>query len=67
VAAAGRTLGAYLDSESSLAATAAVLGVHRNTVAQRVARIERLLGVSLSDPEQRLALQLACRAVQLGR
>jgi len=62
-----RTLGAYLDSESSLAETAAVLGVHRNTVAQRVARIERLLGVSLSDHEQRLALQLACRAVQLGR
>jgi PucR family transcriptional regulator, purine catabolism regulatory protein len=61
-----QTLGAYLDAESSLSETAAVLGIHRNTVAQRVARIERLLGVSLTDHEQRLALQLACRAVQVG-
>lgn len=61
-----RTLAAYLDAESSLSETAAVLGIHRNTVAQRVARIERLLGVSLTDHEQRLALQLACRAVGPG-
>ena len=33
-----RTLAAYLDAESSLAETAAVLGVHRNTVAGRVAQ-----------------------------
>ncbi|MGI4895751.1 MAG: PucR family transcriptional regulator [Janthinobacterium lividum] len=57
------TLSAYLDAESSLVETAAVLGVHRNTVAARVARIERLLRVDLTDRDQRLALQLACRAV----
>lgn len=58
-----QTLGAYLDAESSLSETATALGIHRNTVAQRVTRIERLLRVSLADHEQRLALQLACRAV----
>ncbi|WP_239154978.1 helix-turn-helix domain-containing protein [Amycolatopsis sp. FDAARGOS 1241] len=43
-----RPLAAYLDAESSLAETAAVLGVHRNTVAVRVARIGSLPGVDLS-------------------
>jgi purine catabolism regulator len=56
------TLAAYLDAESSVAETAAVLGVHRNTVADRIARVERLLGVDLADPETRLALHLATRA-----
>jgi len=56
------TLAAYLDAESSIAETAAVLGVHRNTVADRIARVERLLGVDLADPETRLALHLATRA-----
>jgi sugar diacid utilization regulator len=57
------TLTAYLDAESSLTATAAVLGVHRNTVAARVARAQELLGVELADPDERLALHLACRSV----
>ena len=57
------TLAAYLDAESSIAETAAVLGVHRNTVSDRIARVERLLGVDLSDPETRLALHLATRAL----
>ncbi|MCJ1712924.1 CdaR family transcriptional regulator [Curtobacterium sp. VKM Ac-2922] len=57
------TLAAYLDAESSVAETAAVLGVHRNTVWDRIARIERLIGVDLKDPETRLALHLATRAL----
>ncbi len=57
------TLSAYLDHESAVAPTAAVLGLHRNTVATRVQRAQELLGVDLSDPEVRLALHLACRAV----
>jgi hypothetical protein len=60
-----RTLAAYLDAESSLAETATVLGVHRNTVAARISRIEQLLGVDLSRPDERLALHLAARAVIL--
>ncbi|WIY01359.1 helix-turn-helix domain-containing protein [Amycolatopsis mongoliensis] len=61
-----RTLSAYLDAESSIAETATVLGVHRNTVAARIARIEQLLGVDLSRPDERLALHLASRAVILS-
>ena len=61
-----RTLGAYLDAESSLAETATVLGVHRNTVAARIARIEELLGIDLSRPDERLALHLAARTVILA-
>jgi PucR C-terminal helix-turn-helix domain/GGDEF-like domain len=57
------TLTAYLDAESSLTETAAVLGVHRNTVAARVAKAQELLGVELTDPDERLALHLACRSV----
>jgi sugar diacid utilization regulator len=56
-----KTLAAYLDSESSLADTAAILGIHRNTVSARITRIESLLGVDLSVPDDRLALHLACR------
>jgi plasmid maintenance system antidote protein VapI len=59
------TLSVFLDAESSMAATAAILGVHRNTVTARVARIQQLLGVDLSAPDERLALHLACRT--LGR
>lgn len=55
------TLSAYLDAESSLAETAAVLGVHRNTVAARIKRVEMLLRVELANPDERLALHLACR------
>lgn len=58
-----RTLAAYLEHESSLAATANALGIHRNTVGQRIARAEAQLGMDLDDPESRLALQLAIRAV----
>ena len=61
-----RTLGAYLDAESSVAETAAVLGVHRNTVAGRMARIQQLLTVDLADAEQRLALHLACRTMGIA-
>lgn len=61
------TLSAYLGAESSLAEAAAVLGVHRNTVSARVSRAVELLGVDLSDPDERMAIQLACRAVLTRR
>lgn len=43
---------------------AAALGVHRNTVAYRVRRIEVQTGWDLRDPELRLALLVALRLVQ---
>jgi Regulator of polyketide synthase expression len=58
------TLAAYLDNESGIAATADALGLHRNTVATRIARVQELLSVDLGDADVRLAVQLACRAVR---
>jgi hypothetical protein len=57
-----RTLQAYLDHQNSPARAAEVLRVHRQTVHYRLNKITKQLGVDLADPEQRLALQLACRA-----
>lgn len=57
------TVSAYLNHESAVAPTAHALGLHRNTVAQRIARAQELLGLDLANPETRLAVQLACRAL----
>lgn len=57
------TLAVYLDEESSIVATGKRLGLHRNTVTSRIQRIQTVLGADLHDPETRLALQLATRAV----
>lgn len=43
---------------------AAALGVHRNTVAYRVRRIEAVTGWRLADPDLRTALSIALRFVQ---
>jgi PucR family transcriptional regulator, purine catabolism regulatory protein len=57
------TLRAYLESGGSVVLTAQALGVHRNTVSTRVQQVRDRLGVDLDDPSQRLALQVACRAL----
>jgi len=57
------TLRAVLDHPGP-AEAAAALGVHRNTVAYRIRRIESLGGWDLQDPELRLALAVAVRIVQ---
>ena len=57
------TLRAVLGSPS-LNEAATRLGVHRNTVAYRVARLEELAAWDLSDPDLRFALELAVRVVQ---
>jgi DNA-binding PucR family transcriptional regulator len=46
--------------------TAQKLHLHRNAVTNRLRSITELLDVDLDDPDQRLALQLACRARLLG-
>ncbi|WP_225726494.1 MULTISPECIES: helix-turn-helix domain-containing protein [unclassified Nocardia] len=58
------TLDVYLEHESSVVATASALGLHRNTVADRITRTQRLLGVNLRDPDDRLAVELACRTLR---
>lgn len=59
------TLEAYLERASSTAATARALGVHRNTVANRISKAERILQTSLVDGDTRLALQLALRMMRI--
>jgi DNA-binding PucR family transcriptional regulator len=41
-----------------------MLGIHRNTLAYRIGRIEAVSGWRLEDPELRFALALAVRLVQ---
>jgi len=57
------TLNVYLLSECSTSGAARRLGVHRNSVIKRLARIESLLGIDLDDDDTRLALRIACRAL----
>ena len=57
-----RTLQAFLDEQGSVTRAARTLFLHRNAVTYRIKRISDLLGVDLKDADQRLALQLACRA-----
>lgn len=58
------TLQAYLERACSTAQTARALGLHRNTVSKRIARAERILGIQVSTPDTRLALQLALRVLR---
>jgi PucR family transcriptional regulator, purine catabolism regulatory protein len=57
------TLRAILD-HGGVNEAAAALGVHRNTIAYRVRRIEDLTGWRLADPELRVPLAVALRIVQ---
>ncbi|GAA2777072.1 helix-turn-helix domain-containing protein [Nonomuraea dietziae] len=58
-------LRAYLDHHGSPARAAEEVRMHRNAVSRNVRRIEELLQADLDDPQQRLALQLACRAARV--
>jgi hypothetical protein len=57
------TLRAVID-HAGVADAAAALGVHRNTIAYRVRRIEARTGWRLADPDLRLALAVALSLVQ---
>lgn len=57
------TLRAILDGPGP-AEAATRLGIHRNTLAYRLRRIEALTGWRLNDPELRLPLAVAVRIVQ---
>jgi hypothetical protein len=56
------TLRAYLE-RGGVGEAAAALGIHRNTVAYRLRRIEARTGWPLADPDVRLALGIALRVV----
>jgi DNA-binding PucR family transcriptional regulator len=54
-----RTLDEYIRAHGSQSSVSKSLYLHRNTVRQRLRRIEELTGADLDHPEQRLMLQLA--------
>ena len=53
------TLRCYLDEQMNLAQTAKLLGVHRNTLIQRMEKISVVLDLDLKDPMQRLWTRVA--------
>jgi len=57
-----RTLGAFFAARCGPKETAAILGVHRNTVLYRLERIRELTGFDLDDADVRLRLHLAYSA-----
>jgi sugar diacid utilization regulator len=64
------TLETYLDAVGHLESTAQRLGIHINTLRNRLRRIESLLGLELRDARARVDLQLALElapADELGR
>lgn len=65
-ATAVQTLLAYLGHRNSLVRAGQVLTLHPNAVNYRIRRIEQTLGLDLDDPDNRFALELACRVRSLG-
>lgn len=55
------TLGTYLDLQGSKVRAAAALHMHPNAIGYRIRKAVEILGVDLTDPDTRLALQLSCR------
>jgi purine catabolism regulator len=58
-----RTLRVYLAEHGTWGVAAERLGVHRQTLANRIRRIEELTGLSMADPDDRTAAWLALRAL----
>jgi purine catabolism regulator len=61
------TLESVLTASDGKAGAARRLGIQRQTLYQRLQRIEDLLGVNLDNPRVRASLQLALTAHGLGR
>ncbi len=55
------TLRAFFACHGNLTKVAEQLFVHRNTLAYRLERIQKITGLDLDDPEDRLCLQLALK------
>jgi purine catabolism regulator len=61
------TLEAYLDAGGNGQRTVQHLYLHRNTLRQRLRKIESLIDVDLADPNHLLNLHVALKALRLGR
>ncbi|WP_299533771.1 CdaR family transcriptional regulator [uncultured Streptomyces sp.] len=60
-----RTAEAFLDRAGQAGRTAAELGIHRQTLYYRLARVQQLTGLDLNDGEDRLLLHMALKAARL--
>lgn len=60
-----RTLATYLRHMGRLRTAAEELGIHRNTLEYRVGRIAQLAGMDLENADDRLALELGIRLLEL--
>lgn len=58
------TLSTWLAEQGAIGSTAAILGVHPQTVRYRMARLRELFGPDLDDADARFELQLALRATR---
>ena len=56
------TLKAFLDNSNSVAETARVLHLHRSSLIDRIERIKQILECDLTEPKDRLKLQLILNA-----
>ncbi|WP_082375400.1 helix-turn-helix domain-containing protein [Pseudonocardia sp. HH130629-09] len=61
------TLEAFLRHHGVLLAASRDLGVHRQTVRTRIARVQHLLGLDLADPVQRANVVIAVSRHRRGR
>ena len=59
------TLRTYLDANMSITRTTKKLYVNRSTLMERLTRIKRELNCDLSDPEERLRIQILLKAEEL--
>jgi purine catabolism regulator len=62
-----RSLRSYLTHHGQWQPAAAELGVHRHTLRHRMARVEQLLGTSLSSPQARMNLWFALQSASADR
>ncbi len=57
------TLRAWLEAQGDAAGAAEILGVHENTVRNRLRKLIRVARVDLSDPRKRMALMIELAAL----
>lgn len=61
----GETLRVYLKHNMSATKTAEALYLNRSTLLERLSRIKSLLDSDLSDPDERLRLQILLKALEI--
>ena len=62
-----QTLAVFLACMGRLRLAAQQLNIHRNTLEYRMRRIEEVAGIRLDDPNNRLAIELGIRLLEMKR